>query len=46
MLEKEEFDLEEIEKWQAKRIEEEYNWDEVAQKYGSLFRQLLLATTD
>lgn len=46
MLEKEEFDLEEIEKWQAKRIGEEYNWDEVAQKYGSLFRQLLLATTD
>jgi len=42
MLEKGEFDLKEIEKWQVKRIEEEYNWDDVAEKYNSLFRELLI----
>ena len=34
-------DLEEIERWQTRRIEEEYNWDKVAEKYSSLFRELL-----
>jgi len=41
MLENGAIDLKEIEKWQAKRIEEEYNWDSVAEKYKSLFRELL-----
>jgi len=41
MLENGAIDLKEIEKWQAKRIEEEYNWDNVAEKYNSLFRGLL-----
>ena len=41
MLENGAIDLKEIEKWQAKRIEEEYNWDSVAEKYKSLFRDLL-----
>lgn len=33
--------LKEIAKWQAKRIEEEYNWANVAEEYSSLFRELL-----
>jgi len=41
MLENGAIDLKEIERWQAKRIEEEYNWDSVAEKYKSLFRDLL-----
>lgn len=41
MLEKGEFDRKEIEKWQVKRIEEEYNWDSVAEKYNSLLHRLL-----
>jgi len=41
MLENSAIDLKEFEKWQAKRIEEEYNWDKVAEKYNSLFRELL-----
>ena len=41
MLENGEFDLEEIAEWQTRRIEEEYNWDDVAEKYDSLFRELL-----
>jgi glycosyltransferase involved in cell wall biosynthesis len=40
-LENDEINLEEMGKWQVKRIEEEYNWDNVAQKYNSLFRELL-----
>ena len=43
MLENGEIDLKEIEKWQAKRIEEEYNWDDVVEKYSSLFRELISA---
>jgi len=41
VLENSAIDLKEFEKWQAKRIEEEYNWDKVAEKYNSLFRELL-----
>jgi len=41
MLENGEVDLKEIAEWQARRIEEEYNWDKVAEKYSSLFRELL-----
>ena len=39
-LEGGEFDLEEIAKWQALRVEEEYNWDGIAQQYDKLFREL------
>jgi glycosyltransferase involved in cell wall biosynthesis len=41
MLEKGEADLKEIAEWQARRLEEEYNWDYVAEKYVALFRALL-----
>ena len=41
MLEDSKIDLKEIEEWQIRRIEEEYNWDDVAQKYKSLLRELL-----
>ncbi len=34
-------DLKGIAEWQARRIEEEYNWDTVAHKYNSLFRDLV-----
>lgn len=33
--------LKEMAEWQIKRIEEEYNWDYVAEKYSSLFKKLL-----
>ena len=46
MLESGEIDLSQIKRYQAKRIEEEYNWDDVAQKYNLLLRQLLVATSD
>ncbi|GAI11360.1 unnamed protein product [marine sediment metagenome] len=42
MLEDSEIDLKGIEEWQARRIEEEYNWDNIAEKYKLLFRELLL----
>ena len=41
MLENRGIDLKETGEWQVKRIEEEYNWDNVAEKYNSLFRELL-----
>ena len=41
MLENGEVDLKEIEEWQIRRIDEEYNWDNVAEEYSSLFRELL-----
>ena len=41
MLENSEVDLKEIKECQARRIEEEYNWDNIAEKYNSLFRGLL-----
>lgn len=41
MLENNEIDLKQIEKWQIKRIQEEYNWDDVAEKYKLLFKELL-----
>jgi len=41
MLENGEVDLKEIEEWQIRRIEEEYNWDNIAEEYSSLFRELL-----
>ena len=44
MLENGEFDLKEIEECQIGRIEEEYNWDAVAQKYSLLFWELASAT--
>ena len=40
-LEDTEVDLKEIEEYQIKRIEEEYNWYSVAEEYTSLFRELL-----
>lgn len=40
MLENGEIDLSKVKRCQAGRIAEEYNWDEVARKYGSLFRKL------
>lgn len=40
MLENGEFDVRQIEQWHARRIEHEYNWDVVAQKYDKLFREL------
>ena len=43
MLEEGQIDLKEIEKWQLRRIEEEYNWDSVAEKYKSLFVKLIEA---
>ena len=43
MLEDGQIDLKEIEKWQLRRIEEEYNWDNVAEKYKSLFMELIEA---
>ena len=43
MLEDGQVDLKEIEKWQLRRIEEEYNWDSVAEKYTSLFMELIEA---
>lgn len=46
MLEKGEADLKKIAECQTKRIEEEYNWDNIADKYASLFRKLLLAAPD
>jgi glycosyltransferase involved in cell wall biosynthesis len=41
MLESGKVDLQKIAEWQARRIEEEYNWDNVAEKYSSLFRKLV-----
>jgi len=41
-LENTEVDLKEIEEYQIKRIEEEYNWSNVAAKYNLLFGELLL----
>jgi glycosyltransferase involved in cell wall biosynthesis len=41
MLESGKVDLQEMAEWQARRIEEEYNWDYVAEKYSSLFKKLL-----
>ena len=38
-------DLKEIARWQARRIEEEYNWDNVAEKYDSLLKALLQEST-
>jgi len=46
MLEDGQIDLKEIEKWQLRRIEEEYNWDNVAEKYKSLFMELLSVARD
>ena len=46
MLENSEIDLKEVERWQVRRIEEEYNWDDVAEKYNSLFRELLSVDRD
>lgn len=43
MLEKGEVDLKKMAEWQARRIEEEYNWDNVAGKYSSLFKKLTKA---
>lgn len=40
-LEAGEFDVQKMGEWQSKRIEEEYNWDSVAEKYGALFRRLV-----
>ena len=40
-LEAGEFDVQKMSKWQNKRINEEYNWDNVAGQYGALFRRLL-----
>jgi glycosyltransferase involved in cell wall biosynthesis len=40
-LEQGRFDLATISEWQAKRLDEEYNWDNVAEKYSSLFKDLL-----
>jgi rhamnosyltransferase len=41
MLEDGQIDLKGIEKWQLRRIEEEYNWGSVAEKYKSLLMELL-----
>jgi glycosyltransferase involved in cell wall biosynthesis len=41
-LEHGEFDLDELSRWQARRIEQEYNWDHVAERYNLLFRALLM----
>lgn len=41
MLEKGKVDLRAIAECQAERVEEEYNWDKVAEEYSSLFRGLL-----
>lgn len=46
MLENGEIDLKGIEEWQIRRIQEEYNWDNVAEKYKSLFRELLSVAAD
>jgi rhamnosyltransferase len=40
-LENGEVDSKELAGWQARRIKEEYNWDNVAEKYNSLFMELL-----
>lgn len=40
-LERGKFDLAEISEWQAKRVKEEYNWDNVAEKYSELFTKLI-----
>jgi glycosyltransferase involved in cell wall biosynthesis len=40
-LEAGEFDVQKMGEWQNKRINEEYNWDNVAERYGALFRRLL-----
>jgi glycosyltransferase involved in cell wall biosynthesis len=40
-LEAGEFDVQKMGEWQSKRINEEYNWNNVAEKYATLFRQLL-----
>ncbi len=45
-LEDGKIDSSKIKRCQAKRIEEEYNWDKVAEEYSLLFRRLLSATTD
>jgi glycosyltransferase involved in cell wall biosynthesis len=41
MLEKGEVDRESMAAWQARRMKEEYNWDYVAEKYSTLFKNLL-----
>ena len=41
MLERGGIDLKTMAEWQARRIEEEYNWDYVAGKYSSLFKKLI-----
>lgn len=40
-LEAGEFDVQKMGEWQSKRINEEYNWDNVAKRYGELFRKLI-----
>jgi glycosyltransferase involved in cell wall biosynthesis len=40
-LEAGEFDVQKMGEGQSKRIEEEYNWDNVAERYGTLFKELL-----
>ena len=39
-------DLSQIKRHQAKRIEEEYNWDDVTKKYNFLLRQLLATNSE
>jgi len=41
MLENGEVNLNELQEWQTRRIEEEYNWDNVAEKYNTMFKGLL-----
>jgi glycosyltransferase involved in cell wall biosynthesis len=45
-LEAGEFDVQKMGEWQSKRIKEEYNWDSVAEKYKSLFMELLAVAPD
>jgi rhamnosyltransferase len=40
-LEAGEFDIQKMGEWQSRRINEEYNWENVAGQYGALFRRLL-----
>lgn len=46
MLENGHVDMTEIEKCQLRRIEEEYNWNSVAEKYEALFRELVAGAPD
>lgn len=41
MIERGKIDLNKMTKGRARRIEEQYNWDHVAEKYSTLFRSLL-----